>query len=1305
MIRKLPYKWAVAISLLLVLAALVSQVTPSVAGQLRAQSSDPIANPILATTELAAFEALARGDTDGSYALLLSLLSGATSEPPSDRSATIAELLLGVIEEGGLFRRAVADLRDLPHAPDVLRIMGECARATGDDALLSFVEQALGCIPGWMVCGPFDNERGSGFSVSHLARGFEPPPTRSGVSGRPEPVSEPEFTAGLVGKAGRAIQWRAVPVNARLGYLDLNTIVRPNDHAMAYAFSVVHAPEATVAELAIASDEGVRVWLNGVELIMQQRGVDGSLTRSYGAHVHRESTFDQHRWTVPLAAGVNRLMVKCLEEEGAWGFSARIRGLNGVALRPQVAVDLDTWKTLINSNRPAAADGEPRSEAGPQTLTNMRDLFWAGAAELYRKRGERKDRVAMHLLRRVRDGLLEGEAGSELAAVTWLLAQAARSTAETAAGTEENERRQLISAVLRIDPQHVPALIDLSEYYTTTLSIPMMAERFARLAVEAAPGSARARLQLARTLADRGIDSAYEAACRELVAAGRGDSPAVKRYLGWILERRGATAEARTAYLAACNADRRDAHSVGKVLDYLAADGKHQEYQQLSQEVQSLNPFWIWVLTDRAEVTGRLRMNQPSALKILEEAIEISPQDDDVLVATAQMAMRVALSEDSGRAEGYRNRAIGWYNAALVANPGRSDVRRYLSYLVDDAPLIETAFLEDAVPMVRQAMEESFPTDAPARVVWYDDLCQVSSDGTSVRSIHFVVQVTNEAGSEMLRMVPAFGGPDSRVLTARVHRRDGTTEQSRVSSGMVTNPPIGVGDCLELRFRISDDERGFFGDTYGDIGVMAAPRFGGGGRGPGLSGMAVSRIRRGWMLPDNREYTIHRANGAPEPKTFAGNGNVTHLFEVSGIPRTEAEPAQLPQHHSQPTVYVSSFSSWTEFGAWYWNLIERQMVSTPAIASKVAELTDGLETEQEKVRAVYHWVVTEIRYNANWEFGVHGYKPYEAGAIFDRCIGDCKDKAILIVTMLREAGITAWPVLINAEDFRGREDLTAPMPHHFNHAIARVDFSDGSSRYIDGTATYVAWHEGLPSMDAGARVLVVKPGGGELDTIPPHDPRKNWDNWEVEIELSAGGDSSLAAHNRPLGASASRWRQSLEIEGDRQRIVSQLIGRILPGSTVEGVTAEGIGDLTAPVEWAFTAGVKGHAQAAGGSLTIAPLVSPLVPVPWSQTGWGMMASRKTDMVLLNGLGERQVVTVRAPEGFVAGNLPAAVKVETAGFFGSISYQLSEDGRAVTVTREWGMTESVVPVADYPAFREALLAMDQGAAARLTFRKG
>ena len=81
-------------------------------------------------------------------------------------------------------------------------------------------------------------------------------------------------------------------------------------------------------------------------------------------------------------------------------------------------------------------------------------------------------------------------------------------------------------------------------------------------------------------------------------------------------------------------------------------------------------------------------------------------------------------------------------------------------------------------------------------------------------------------------------------------------------------------------------------------------------------------------------------------------------------------------------------------------------------------------SERDKVKAVYGYVVQKTRYVA-LEFGIEGFRPRRCAQTVARGWGDCKDKATVIVTLLRELGIPAELVLVRTGQ-RGLTETDTP---------------------------------------------------------------------------------------------------------------------------------------------------------------------------------------------------------------------------------------------------------------------------------------
>lgn len=76
----------------------------------------------------------------------------------------------------------------------------------------------------------------------------------------------------------------------------------------------------------------------------------------------------------------------------------------------------------------------------------------------------------------------------------------------------------------------------------------------------------------------------------------------------------------------------------------------------------------------------------------------------------------------------------------------------------------------------------------------------------------------------------------------------------------------------------------------------------------------------------------------------------------------------------------------------------------PELKKLTEELTANLKTDEEKIKSIFYWVKTNIKYIA-FENGYEGFIPREASLVFERKFGDCKDMASIITAMANYANI------------------------------------------------------------------------------------------------------------------------------------------------------------------------------------------------------------------------------------------------------------------------------------------------------------
>lgn len=204
----------------------------------------------------------------------------------------------GDLQAGGMIART---RWDAPAPLQMTSLRAELTlRRAAETIALHFDHTVLPSINGWWVVGPF---------ACPIERAMATPFA-------PETSADPART--YVNSAGKTLAWRRAdravrPSDdpAREFVVDLHAALDcKDDDAVAYAMTYLHAPRATSAQLALGSDDGVCVWLNGEKIHVND------VQRGYGSK--------QDFVPVRLREGSNTLLLKITQAKGGWAFGAHL---------------------------------------------------------------------------------------------------------------------------------------------------------------------------------------------------------------------------------------------------------------------------------------------------------------------------------------------------------------------------------------------------------------------------------------------------------------------------------------------------------------------------------------------------------------------------------------------------------------------------------------------------------------------------------------------------------------------------------------------------------------------------------------------------------------------------------------------------------------------------------------------------------------------------------------------------------------------------------------------------------------------
>jgi transglutaminase-like putative cysteine protease len=415
-------------------------------------------------------------------------------------------------------------------------------------------------------------------------------------------------------------------------------------------------------------------------------------------------------------------------------------------------------------------------------------------------------------------------------------------------------------------------------------------------------------------------------------------------------------------------------------------------------------------------------------------------------------------------------------------------------------------------------------------------------------------------------------------------------------------------------------------------------------------------------------------------------------FVAANVPAVEPEALQPPYPEILGHVHVSTYKTWEDVGRWYWGLVKDQFVADDEVKRRAAEVTKGLKTDKEKVRAIYDYVVQKTRYVA-LEFGIHGFKPYRCAQIFARGFGDCKDKATLIVTMLEQVGIPATIVIVRT-GMKGEIESDPASLAPFDHAIAYVPSLD---LYLDGTAEDSGSTE-LPVMDRGALAMQINQGHTKLVHLPDPPAEASVTSRRIEAIVAPDGSAVLDWKTEVSGARAGSWRERFQADTSRKARLEESFGADwvtgpFPGLSIANVDAGDLADVEKNVAIHVRAKVPQLGRKEGDTMIL-----PAGPSEHYVREWAPQSRRRLDLRLpTNEVTETEWIVHLPPGTHVA---IAPRPAEGTSTFGSFKVEVESGASVVRVKTRLTVSKTHIWAVDYPAFRAWCETVDHALGQRL-----
>ncbi|MFL6695948.1 MAG: DUF3857 domain-containing transglutaminase family protein, partial [Vitreoscilla sp.] len=325
-------------------------------------------------------------------------------------------------------------------------------------------------------------------------------------------------------------------------------------------------------------------------------------------------------------------------------------------------------------------------------------------------------------------------------------------------------------------------------------------------------------------------------------------------------------------------------------------------------------------------------------------------------------------------------------------------------------------------------------------------------------------------------------------------------------------PDIRVGDIVEFAYVRSGMNPVLQGHHAGDFDMQWQ--------------VPVAHLHRRLSAATSLNLRVAQLTGAAAPQVAQAGGFDERVWDAHDVPGLRVEASVPGSYNPYPWIEWSDFASWGEVARWAERLYPVPARLSPPLQAAVDRIAQQSPDADARVVAVLRLVQQQVRY-LGVEIGAGTHAPSAPDAVYARRWGDCKEKALLMVTMLRALGIDASPALVNTERHKDIEhDL--PNAGSFDHAITRVRV-DGSDHWLDPTRSPQQGTLATVSQPDYARALVLDGRSNALTAMRANTAAAHSREVRIDVDSRAGFDQPVKLDVRTIyrGFSADMMRDEL----------------------------------------------------------------------------------------------------------------------------------------------------------------------------------
>ena len=370
-----------------------------------------------------------------------------------------------------------------------------------------------------------------------------------------------------------------------------------------------------------------------------------------------------------------------------------------------------------------------------------------------------------------------------------------------------------------------------------------------------------------------------------------------------------------------------------------------------------------------------------------------------------------------------------------------------------------------------------------------DNQYQTADNGEFSQFKHYAIKAVSAKGLEYVSQISIDLDPSYERITfhgIKVYR-DGIEIDKTLDSQFSLDRTDKANDLIYdgslVAFWAINDIR------IGDIVEYSFTRH---GQNPVFNNIFSASKQLQWSVPVHQQY-VRVLWGKNTPLQFKMH-NTEQTFTqtrlgdqtdyellITNQPKHKVSDDAAAWYDPYPRVQFSEIQNWQSVVDWALPLFERQVDNSAALQNKLAEIKQQSDDIEQQIMLALNFVQQDVRY-LGIEIGSNSHFPAKASETILNRYGDCKDKSVLLIALLKGLGVKASPVLVNSNKGKAL-DTELPSARSFNHAIVKAQINQ-QTYWLDPTLLYQAAPLDALYQPNYGYALVLDKGVDRLEKMP-----------------------------------------------------------------------------------------------------------------------------------------------------------------------------------------------------------------------------